>query len=147
MGRRDGFRFGLLGLLLPGFFLYMTDGTTTALFFQGFFYDFLYKRSPGGSETGYHWMTSTWLKSDFFRSPLAFYLYLAGFALVVLGLIVILGSARGGSFLLLLAGLANLGLMLLHYPVIEDLSGTLSIFPLPVGAAVLLLAAFIGLRD
>ena len=147
MERGTGFRFGLLGLLLPGFFLYLTDGTITALFFQGFFYDFLYKKDPGGSETRIHWMTSKWLKSDFFLSPIEFYLYLAGFALAVLGLIVILGSVRGGSFLFLLAGFANVGLMLLHYPVLENISGHLSISPIPLGAMVLLLAGFIGLKD
>jgi hypothetical protein len=146
MGRSDGFRFGLLGLILPGFLLYISDGTTTVLFFQGFFYDFLYHLSSGNSSV-LNWISSNWFQTDFFETSLISYLYLASFALTILGLVIILINAKGGSLIFLLAGLSDLGLMLLHSPAIEGFTGSLSIFPLPIGAAILLLAAFVGYRD
>jgi len=143
MGRASVFRLGLLGLILPGFIIYLSDGTITVFFFQGFFYNYI-SNSGGGS--GFHWLTTSWFQSNYFGSSLALYLYLASFALAVLGLIVVIGSTYRGGILFFLAGLANLGFMLLFTPVIENISGPLSIFPLPVGAAVLLLTGFIGIK-
>ena len=130
MGRASVFWLGLLSLLLPGFFLYLSDDTTSVLVFQGFFYDYI----SSGSGSGFHWLTISWLQSNYFGSPLALYLFLASFALTVLGLIIVLRSTKYGGILFLLAGLSNLGLMLLFSPTLEDISGSLSVFPLPLGA-------------
>ena len=96
MGRASVFRLGLLGLLLPGFFLYVSDDSNSVLFFQGFFYDYI----SGGSGSGLHWFTTSWFQSNYFGSQFGLYLYLASFALAVLGLIVVLGSTKNGGILL-----------------------------------------------
>lgn len=153
MGRNAGFFLGLLGLILPGYLFYMQyqrfSATNTFLIAQGFFYTLGYLRDPtGGDEIYLRWISSEWLTPENWGGNTEFYLYLASFALAVLGLLVILGSGRGGAFSFLLAGLANLGLLLLVYSNLVDYSSLATRpYPIPVGAIFLLLACIVGMRD
>ena len=153
MGRGAGFFLGLLGIIVPGFLFYIKWEflvVFTSMIFQGFFYRFFYTSSASGeTSTELILFDNEWLQPEPWGGNTEFYLYLAGFALAVLGIIVILASTRGGAFLLVLAGLANLGLMILMYSNIEaifELSGV-SGYPIPVGAIILILAGFFGMRD
>ncbi len=142
MGRGAGIFLGLLGLILPGFVLYL-DSVETILFGQGFFYSLIY--ALDGAETNLQWISSDWLKPAIWGGDIEFYVYLASFALAVLGLLVMLGSSKGGAILFLLAGLATLGLTILTY---SDYNvGTITVYPIPIGAIFLLLAGIVGARD
>jgi len=153
VGRGAGFFLGFLGLILPGFLFYMTyetiEGAASLLSFQGFFYALHYLIDPfGGYRIRLKWISSEWLTSGHWGGNAEFYLYLAHFDLVVLGLLVILGSARGGTFLFLLGGLANLGLLLLGYSNLENVySLAARPYLIPVEAILLLLAGLVGMRD
>ncbi len=147
MGRKAGFWLGLLGFVLPGFFLYVTYGTTTILRFQAFFYDISYGKTAGGSDTGISYINKQWFSLEHFPSLLENYLFLASMAIAALGLIVILGSVKKGSIVLLVAGITNIGLMLIRDFPINGGSDPVSIIPIPVGAIILVLAGFLGLRD
>jgi len=142
MGRGAGIILGLMGLILPGFLLYK-QSTETILFGQGFFYKLIYALE--GSETSLSWISNDWLKPAIWGGDIEFYVYLASFALAVLGLLVMLGSSKGGAILFLLAGLATLGLTILTYSIHNV--GTITVYPIPVGAILLLLAGIVGVRD
>ncbi len=147
MGRKAGFWLGILGFVLPGFFQYITYGTTTLLQFQGYFYDISYGTTSGGRNLGISYINRQWVSLELFPSLLENYLFLASMAIAVLGLIIILGSAKKGSILLLVAGFTNLGLMLIKDFPTEGIIDPVSIMPIPIGASVLILAGFLGFRD
>ena len=123
MGRGSGIILGLLGVLLPGYLFYVTWDifglTLTGFLSQGFFYKFNLERAPGGSnETNLEWITRDWIKPETWGDPgnLELYLYLGSFALAVLGLILMLGGGtKGGAYLFILAGLVNIGLLIINY--------------------------------
>ena len=147
MGRKAGFWLGLLGFVLPGFFQYVTYDTTTILRFQGFFYDIVYGTTSGGRNLGISYINRQWISLEHFPSLLENYLFLASMAIAVLGLIIILGSRKKGSIVLLIAGITNICLMLIKDFPINGGSDPVSIIPIPVGAIILILAGFLGLRD
>lgn len=153
MGRSAAIVLGLLGLILPCFLFYLEWEflvTVTIYIFQGFFYRFTYEQpATGDTKTTLEWISQDWLKPEPWGGDIEFYLYLASFGLAVLGFIVLLANARAGGFLLLLGGLANLGLLYLMYTNIEaifKLPGV-SGYPIPVGAIILIIAGIIGMRE
>ncbi len=160
MGRGSGIILGLLGVLLPGYLLYVTwdflGMTITGFLCQGFFYGFNLARNPSGTtETTLRWIHEDpiqFWKPEYWGDPgnLELYLYLAGFALAVLGLILMLGGgAKGGAYLFLLAGLVNLGLMIVIYNNLEAVFQlpNISGYPIPVGSIFLILAGLVGRNE
>jgi len=155
MGRGAGFFLGVLGLILPGFLFYIPyetiEGPASLFSFQGFFYAVQYSRDPlRGDSIHLQWINREWVTATHWGGNLVFYLYLASLALVVLSLFVIWGSVRGGVLLLLVAGLANLGLLLIMYSNLEKIyiySLVGRPYPIPVGAILLLLAGLVAMRE
>ncbi|MFQ5821218.1 MAG: hypothetical protein ACE5I5_14630 [Candidatus Heimdallarchaeota archaeon] len=154
MGRGTAIVLGFLGLILPGFLFYINLEfliTTIFYIFQGFFYKFTYTQpETGDTQTTLEWISQDWLKPDQWGGDIEFYVYLASFGLAVLGFIVLLANARAGGFLLLLGGLANLGLLFLMYSnmaTIFELPITITGYPIPVGAIILIITGIIGIRD
>lgn len=148
MGRGSGFFLGLLGLILPGSILYLQWDNFTELYMEGLFYFVGYYLS--GQETELWWISNDWLKPKCWGGNIGLSLYLATFALTVLGLLVILKSARGGSILFLLAGVASLGGMIAVFSNIDSslqITNLTTNYPIPIGAIFLLLAGFVGRRD
>lgn len=152
MGRTASGTLGVLGIILPGYLLYLKYklfGTiTTSLVFHGFIYRFSYRIRPSVTTTLW-WIDGEWLKPEWWGGNTELYCYLASFGLAVLGLLVFLGNPKGGSYLFLLAGLVNIGLLLLVYSNIEEFFQLPNAagYPIPVGAIFLLLAGLLGRRD
>jgi len=150
MGRSSGLTLGLLGIILPGYLLYVKVkllGGIESITGQGFLYRLVYSITQ--KKTTLNWISGDWLKPQHWGGNTELYIFLASFGLAVLGFLVFLGNSKGGAYLLILAGLANLGLLLLRYSNIEEifqLPGATG-YPIPVGAIFLLLAGLLGSRD
>ncbi|MFQ6126764.1 MAG: hypothetical protein ACE5R6_19470 [Candidatus Heimdallarchaeota archaeon] len=138
MGRSGGFVLGLLGIILPGYIDYISNGAME-LACQGLFYKLLY---GSAIETKFELISGDWITQAYWPANTVFYLYLASLALAILGIIVILGSERTGGILLLLAGIVSLGWLGISYT-----NNILSGYPIPVGSILLILAGLIGMRD
>ena len=138
MGRTGGFILGLLGVILPGYIDYISNGAME-LSCQGLFYKLLY---GSAIETKYELISQDWITEAYWTVNTVFYLYLASLALAILGIIVILANDRIGAIILLLAGIVSLGWLALSYT-----NNIVTGIPIPVGSILLILAGLIGMRD
>lgn len=138
MGRTGGFILGLLGVILPGYIDYISNGAME-LSCQGLFYKLLY---GSAIETKFELISQDWITEAYWTVNTVFYLYLASLALAILGIIVILGSERIGAILLILAGIVSLGWLAISYT-----DNILIGIPIPIGSILLILAGLIGMRD
>ncbi len=138
MGRTGGFILGLLGIILPGYIDYISNGAME-LSSQGLFYKLLY---GSAIETKFELISQDWITETYWTVNTVFYLYLASLALAILGIIVILASDRTGSILLLLAGIVSLGWLAISYT-----ENIVIGIPIPIGSILLILAGLIGMRE
>ena len=138
MGRTGGFILGLLGVILPGYVDYISNGAME-LSFQGLFYKLLY---GSAIETKYELISQDWITEAYWTVNTVFYLYLASLALAILGIFVILANDRIGAYLLILAGIVSLGWLALSYT-----ENIVTGIPIPIGSILLILAGLIGMRD